>query len=229
MSTEIEFEILITGYIRELEDKHSFIVPEGIKKLILEFYPKKINYVGIFLTENAGHRIEIQADKLSFKGLRSAKLDQPLPISLDKDEISKIFRWRAVIDAKCIDSKAIIFGVTSNRCHNFHGYPFGSLMDPYGISMRNNRVFLGNTNKRANDSKFAGFKSHEIICMEYEIYNGNKVKLSFYNETKENEFIYSINLPNDIKEITSWYPVFSKPRTSRHDDDNGMIKVIPYE
>ena len=59
--------------------------------------------------------------------------------------------------------------------------------------------------------------------MEFEIYNGNQVKLSFYNESKENEFIYSVDLPNDNQEITSWYPVFSKP------NDEGLIKLIPYK
>ena len=222
MSTEIKFEIIIIGYIRELEDEHSFNVPDEIKKLILVFYPNVINYVGVFLTENAGHRIKIQANKLSFHGYRSAKLDQPLPISLDNDKISMIFKWRAVIDAKCYSSDAIIFGVTSNRCHNFHGYPFGSLMDPYGISMRNTRVFLGNEKKKANDDKYISFKYNEIIRIEYEIYNGNEIKMSFYNESKENEFIYSMNLPNDNDEIKNWYPVFSKPNIP------GSITVIPY-
>ena len=221
MSTEIKFSIVISGYIRETEDKLSLIVPDGIKKLILDFYPKKINYVGIFLKENAGHRIEIQQDQLSFNGYRAAKLDKPLPISLDNKDSSIIFRWRAVIEAMCEGSDAVIFGVVSNRCDKFHAYPYGQLKDQWGISMRSRRLFLGCG--KGSDDKYIAFQRDEIICMEYEIYNGNEIKLSFYNETKENEFIYSMNLPNDNDEITNWYPVFSKP------NNDGLIKVIPYE
>ena len=221
MSSEIKFEVAIMGYIRELEDQYTFVVPDGIKKLILEYYPKKINYIGKFLEANAGHMIRIQRDQLSFDGYRAAKLDEPLPTLLEKGNTSMIYRWRAVIEATCGGSlDAVIFGVVSNRCKKFHAYPYIDLLDGYGISMHARHVYHGLANQLFVD--YEAFKPHDIVCMEYEISDVNKCKLSFYNESKDNEFMYAIDLPNDIKEITSWYPVFSKPNS------DGLIKIIPY-
>ena len=223
MSLEIQFELLTTGYVREVEDEYTTIVPDGIKKLILAYYPKKINYIGKFLAENAAPHIKIQSDQLSFNGFRSAKLDQPLPASVTGTSISIVYRWRAVNEAPHGDD-AVIFGVVSNRCigKDFEAYPWESeLIDARGISMEDGVIFDGSDDYENNAPDYKAFKQFEIICMEFEISNGNECKLSFYNESKDNEFIYCMNLPNN-KEITNWYPVFSKPGTK------GLIKMIPY-
>ena len=220
MSTVLKYETAIMGYICELEDEYAFNVPNGIKKLIIEYYPKKINYIGKFLKENAGQYIKIESDQLSFDGYRAAKLDQPLPISLEYKNMSITYRWRAVCECSCEGSlDAVIFGVVSNRCTRFHAYPYSDLKDGYGIARNEFRVFYGPG--YGNNEKYKGFNKDEVICIEYEVSDCNKCRLSFYNESKDNEFMFAMELPNR-KDITNWYPVFSKPNSA------GCIRVIPY-
>ena len=141
-SAELKFHLIIMGFLRQTEDGYSIIVPDGIKQLILNYYPKKINYVGKFLRENAGIMIQIQPNQISFNGYRAAKLDQPLPISLEYKNISMIYRWRAVNEAPYC-GHGVIFGVVSNRCKDFHDYPFLTLKDAFGISMKDGLIFDG--------------------------------------------------------------------------------------
>ena len=65
--------------------------------------------------------------------------------------------------------------------------------------MRDGVVFHGDIE---DDDDYVGFKRSETICMEYKIWNGNKCKLSFYNESKDDELLHEVALPND-KDITS--------------------------
>ena len=167
MSRELNFKFAIFGHIRELEDKYKIVVPNEIKTLILKYYPKKINYIGKFLKDNASGCISIKSDQLSFEGYRSAKLDQSLPTSLEFENISMIYRWRAVNLARHSGfPTAVIFGVVSNRCTKFHAYPDPSLVggdqtlkDAYGISMRSGVVFHGDIE---DDNDYAGFKRSHI-------------------------------------------------------------------
>ena len=228
MSSVCKFEIAIMGYLRELENKYWFTVPNDVKIVILAYYPIKINYIGKFTKENVGRCIKIQSDQLSFHGYRSAKLNAPLPISLKDNITSMIYRWRAVNeDEKDPAHYAVIFGVVSNRCIDFHEYPYSNLVDAYGISMQAGLVFYGTDEYNQNDANepdYKGFKGQELIGMEYEISNSSKCKLSFYNESKDNEFMFEIDLPNEVddEKIEGWYPVFSKPNSSKN------IRIIPY-
>ena len=147
-------------------------------------------------------------------------MDKPLPTSLECKNVSVTYRWSAVAITEDMTHDAVIFGVVSNRyesgAHNIFA------VDAFGISMKDQLVCDGNDVFLKYDSEYTPFKPNEIICMEYEISNGNKCTLSFYNESKHNEFIWKINLPNEIagREVTNWYPVFSKT-------DSGLIKVVP--
>ena len=47
--TEAEFEVLIIGYMRELANGYrSHILPTDVQKIIMNYYPRKINYIGKF-------------------------------------------------------------------------------------------------------------------------------------------------------------------------------------
>ena len=73
------------------------------------------------------------------------------------------------------------------------------------------------------DNGYKAFRANEIICMEYKISKCSKCTLSFYNESKDNEFMYKIDLPHCIAhtKITAWYPVFKS-------NSSGIITVLPY-
>ena len=225
MSKGEEFELIIKGYVHQLETEYRFIIPEEIIMIIMHYYPKKINYIGKFLQANGADYIKIQQDQLSFTGYMSIKLDQPLPTSLQSKSMSVVYRWRALA-TKNIRGASVIFGVVSNRCYNFHAYPHVFLLDAYGISMEDRLVFddFDGWSLLEDYSDYKAFKANEIICMEYEVSQGHKCTLSFYDASKNHKLLWKIDLPNYVgwTKIKNWYPVFSKSNKS------GLIKVIPY-
>ena len=220
-----EFRKIVQGYIRKLESEYKREMPKEIIHIIILFCAK-INYIGHFLKENASPRIVIGPEQLTISGRQSAKLDKALPAFLEDSDATSIWRWRAKVS---IPSPSIasygyclIFGVVSNQCTTFPTYPDDYLIDSYGISITPNYVFRGTNYMKRTENDYKGFNSNDIIRMEYEVTSTNKCKLSFYNETEDNEFMYQMDLPNNDK-IQNWYPVFSL-----YDWTEGYIKVIPY-
>ena len=131
MEVENQYDLIIIGFVRELESMYDLNVPDGIKQLILLFYPKIINYAGRFMKKNAGRMIEI-IDDFCFKGFRAAKLNKRLPIELENTNLSTTYRWRARYETASKNNfDAVIFGVVSNRCTEFHAYPDTDLIDAY--------------------------------------------------------------------------------------------------
>lgn len=214
---------LVNGYIYEFGTKYDKQIPNEIADIVILFHGYlKNNYIGYFNTQNAAYRIEIQSDKLTLKGYHTAKLDSALPVSLENTKISKIWRWRATTTKENIHTSCAIFGVISNQCTEFDVYAYYStFVDPYGICPIPNSVFKGTNNVSYYEYTYTGFKADDVIRMEYMIFNGTKCKLSFYNESNNNEFLYSMNLPNNDR-IKHWYPVFGLGI------NGGNIKVIPY-
>ena len=213
-----DFMKIVNGYVRESENAYRFIVPNGIQKIITAYYPKKINYVGKFLKQNAEIDVQIQSDQLSFTGFKIARLNEPLPTSMECKEMSLIYRWRAKFcrRGRVGRLQSVIFGITTEDQN-----------DAFGISSRDNFVCDGNLFWAWEEKGYKGFKEDEMICMEYEISEGNKCSLSFYNESKDNQFIRKFDLPKYVanykKEIKSWYPVFTNPEGSHY-----LISVVPY-
>ena len=74
---------------------------------------------------------------------------------------------------------------------------------------------------------YKGFSENEIICMEYEIAQGDKCSLSFYNETNNNQFIRKFDLPKFVtsskNKIKNWYPVFANGHFGLH-----TVTVVRY-
>ena len=228
-------KLCVEGYIRVYlytQAKYDKEIPnELIDIIILLCGQFEINYVGHFSKENASYYgIKIQSDKLTIRGYRSAKLDQPLPVSLKNKNIKQTWRWRAKTSKKNIINSQyceyLIFGVVSNQCSNFEDFPCKSLVDTYGISAKQKYVFNGTSNLIKNVKAQKGFKAYNKIRMEYTISSGDQCTLSFYNESLNDSFIYSMELPKSEK-ITGWYPVFSQPYTTTG-MDGGYTKVIPY-
>lgn len=213
-----EIVLCVNGYVRELEAIFKTAIPKEIIDIIIIFWPQlTIDYVGHFVQKYASCAIGVASDGLTIKGWAAAKLDEPLPISLENEGASTKWRWRA-ISTENADNNNVIFGVISNQLTQFDVYPWEKEMEAYGISTAAKVVFNGRKMlKDVEDCK--GFKEGNHIVMEYEISPSKQCKLSFYDESNNHSFIYSINLPND-EEITSWYPVFSC--------SGGSIKVVPY-
>ena len=108
----------------------------------------------------------------------------------------------------------IIFCVVSNICKYFESYPlsgYGGLIDAYGVSMRHHLIHY--PTKRDNKENIA-FECDEVICMEYEITDGNKYQLSYYNESKDNQLVFSMDLPSMIEwmKIRSWFLLYLSSR-----------------
>ena len=99
----------------------------------------KINYIGYFFNQNASEFIQIQSDKLTIKGYRSAKLDSALLASLQNKNSSNIWKWRAKSSKENINY-FVMFGVVPNLCTNFDEYPYNGLIYSYGISANANIV-----------------------------------------------------------------------------------------
>ena len=226
------YERLITGYIRGIEEKCKLDIPSEIQKIILMFYPKIIDYVGIFKEENAGDCITI-LDDYKIDGFESAKLNVGLPVRSQNKHFNTIYRWRAIYNAERMPEfacpEAVIFGVVSNRCKDLDGYADLSLIDAYGISMKPGRVFNGRQTRWGylSDDKYEAFNQNQIIEIKYQINKENKCKLFFYVKGEDdldhnNKLLYEMNLPNN-DEITAWYPVFSKA------NDPGFIQFLPFD
>ena len=113
-----------------------------------------------------------------------------------------------------------IIGVVSNQCIDLNKHAYG-LQHQYGISTQKCKVFKGKGDRIYDEKYIDGVISADMICVEYEISNGNECKLSFYNETQDNKLLYSMDLPNG-QEITCWYPVFSLYF------EDGEVRVVPY-
>ena len=91
-----------------------------------------------------------------------------------------------------------MFGMISNQPKWVDNYA-KSLMDVYGISPKRRCVYKGTRNMTEKEYAYKGFKEEDMIRMEFMISNGTECKLSFYNESKNNKFLYSMNLPNTDK------------------------------
>ena len=155
------------------------------------------------------------------------RLGQSLPTTvegIDPRNIPVIYGWRAMIKGSSKKKLEATFGVLSD--------PFGTTSNPsnkgissglFGISMVHGLVFYGHEFQKKSP-KYKAFKPNEIIRMEFEVNIEQQCTLSFYNESKDNEFIWKLVLPKyfDGTKITKWYPIFSKMRNSC------SIKVIRY-
>ena len=221
-------ELTIIGWIKKCEKDLDIIIPDSLRLVIFLYFPKVIRYKGRFLQTNCGSMMNtVSKDKIT--GYRSAKLDIPLPISINTNEFNKslqniAYRWKVRTtwnSVMCCDYCMV--GVVSNRCTDLHQYAGGMLQDSYGISLHKNSIFspkrilLSDSNDY--DDKLL-WNKNDVIVVEYEISKTNKCKLYFYNESKQNRLLYSMDLPNDNKEITNWYPAFSKP------NDGGYIELV---
>lgn len=224
--TQKEIGKIIVGYIRRLENQYRFTLPNDLTKIVMDYYPKWTNYTGKFLAENGGKHIQIQPNQLSFTGSKCIKLDQRLPTSLKSSSITNAFRWRAVAGPEV--KGCVLFGVISNRCDKYylHSSQQVFLVDIYAISTVDSLIYEGGwyTNDPTINHHYKAFRRNEIICMKYEISQGDQCTLSFYNESQNNEFLWTINLPKYISQrrVKNWYPVFTKTSNS------GFIRVIPY-
>eukprot|EP01083_Nonionella_stella_P210579 762239_1 len=100
-------------------------------------------------------------------------------------------------------------GVVSNRATKMIA-AYNGLKDAYGINDRAGWVYKGNPQNKSRsayckDNNYNGFKNNETFRIEYNI---NKSILKYF---KENEIspMYTIELPENIKTITHWYPFVS--------------------
>ena len=152
-------------------------------------------------------------------------MDEPLPTCSKCKEISVIYRWRAVAN-KLTGPQAVTFGVVPDHCNInlMQRYQHIFLIGAYGISTIDGLIFDGSWVRSKDHNDYIAFKNSEIIRMEYEISQSNECSLSFYNESRDNQFIWRLALPKKMgnKKIMNWYPVFSKQ------DLAGWIRVIPF-
>eukprot|EP01084_Bolivina_argentea_P062003 113359_1 len=97
-------------------------------------------------------------------------------------------------------------GVISNRTKDLSMVAYKGLMDAYGISGMGRKVYKGKSidGNSVDDSNYEKqYTKNSVVTVEYKI---RESRLSFYSENKE---LYTMILPNDIDEITHWYPCVS--------------------
>lgn len=226
-----KYDMFITGYVRNLENDFKLHIPKPLQYLIMTFYPKILHYLGKFIKDNCGSRIQI-VNEYEISGYFSAKLDQPLPTNLTSSIINELkYEWKLQITGEIERENWYFIGVVSNRCHNFNTWvnlrSRQHLIDAYGVTLLENHVSLGQYLEQESQYNKTP-KSNQIIIVQYVVSISNdECLLNIYvvdDDEKDNTktLIYSIKLPND-KGIHSWFPVFSKP-------NNGtIIKLMPYQ
>ena len=104
-------ETLLSEYLQKFETQYRCLIPNGIKKIIIDYYPRKINYVGKFLKENS-KGVKIRSDQLAIIGAGSARLDQPLPTTLEPGNSSIVYRWRAMAIGDGLEQD-VVYGVVN--------------------------------------------------------------------------------------------------------------------
>ena len=93
--------IVIYAYIRLLELRYNRQMPSEIINVLILFCPTlPISYIGYFLKENASCNIRVQFNKLTITGSWSAKLDEPLPVSLKNKSIISLDLGALIAGAK---------------------------------------------------------------------------------------------------------------------------------
>ena len=65
--------------------------------------------------------------------------------------------------------------------------------------MSDQREYYGKDKSKRFDKQYIAFEDNEIICKESEVIPYKECKLSFYNESKDNQLLYTMHLPKMIQ------------------------------
>ena len=135
METLKKKELMICGYMRNIEKELRMIIPDDIIKEIDAFYMYYIYYDGIFDRNNCSPYIDIK-DKHTISGFHCAKLNKPI-----SSDSQAPYRWHVQIEGEIERGEYYIIGIISGQNNDLSRFPNISLEGAYGISAVSGTIF----------------------------------------------------------------------------------------